>query len=361
MKRRFAVLTGGGDCPGLNAVIRAVTKTFLNNGVEVFGVLNAFNGLVNDNLVPLDYASVTGILPRGGTILGTTNRDNPFNFAVDNGGKIQFQNKSDVVVDVLRKHNIEAIVDIGGDGSLAIGAQLVRECGVSVVGCPKTIDNDIIGTERTFGFDTAVTMATEAVDRLHTTAESHHRVMVLEVMGRYAGWISLYCGVSGGADVILIPEIEYDIASVARTVEARRIAGKHFSIVVVAEGAKQKGGQLSVARIVKNSFEQIRLGGVGEKVSNDLEKMTGIECRCTVLGYLQRGGSPTAYDRMLATRYGVAAAEACLAKNYNVMVSLQSDKIVTVDLQIAGTKCRKVHLDSDIIKAARQMGICFGD
>lgn len=341
-KRRFAVLTGGGDCPGLNAVIRAVIKTFLQNDCEVFGIYNGFNGLINGNLKLMNYADVSGILPRGGTILGTTNRDNPFKFAVEENGELVYYDMRDKVVENLQKHDIEALVVIGGDGSLNIGAKLARECGIKVVGVPKTIDNDLPCTERTFGFDTAVAMATEAVDRLHTTAESHHRVMALEVMGRYAGWIALHSGIAGGADVILIPEIPYDIDSVIKKIEDRKAKGKDFSIVVVAEGAKPIGGELSVARVVKGSFEPIRLGGAGEKLVREIEERTGIESRCTVLGYLQRGGSPSSYDRILSTRYGVAAAEACLRGEYNVMVSLENDQIVTVYIQKAASSPRLV-------------------
>lgn len=360
-KRRFAVLTGGGDCPGLNAVIRAVVKTFLQNDCEVYGVLNGFNGLVNDNLQKLDYAAVSGILPRGGTILGTTNRDNPFHFAVEENGELVYKDMRQQVLDNLHKYQIEALVVIGGDGSLNIGAQLARECGVKVVGVPKTIDNDLPCTERTFGFDTAMAVATDALDRLHTTAESHHRVMVLEVMGRYAGWIALHSGIAGGADVILLPEIPYKLDSVLAKIKARKEAGKSFSIVVVAEGARPEGGELSVARIVKESFEPIRLGGAGSKVAEAIEEATGIESRCTVLGYLQRGGSPTAFDRVLSTRYGAAAAEACLRGEYNVMVSLCHDQIVTVYIQKAASKPRQVSVDNEIIRTGRQLGICFGD
>ena len=360
-KRRFAVLTGGGDCPGLNAVIRAVIKTFLQNDCEVFGIYNGFNGLINGNLKLMNYADVSGILPRGGTILGTTNRDNPFKFAVEENGELVYYDMRDKVVENLQKHDIEALVVIGGDGSLNIGAKLARECGIKVVGVPKTIDNDLPCTERTFGFDTAVAMATEAVDRLHTTAESHHRVMALEVMGRYAGWIALHSGIAGGADVILIPEIPYDIDSVIKKIEDRKAKGKDFSIVVVAEGAKPVGGELSVARVVKGSFEPIRLGGAGEKLVREIEERTGIESRCTVLGYLQRGGSPSSYDRILSTRYGVAAAEACLRGEYNVMVSLENDQIVTVYIQKAASSPRLVPVDSEIIRTGRQIGICFGD
>ena len=360
-KRRFAVLTGGGDCPGLNAVIRAVIKTFLQNDCEVFGIYNGFNGLINGNLKLMNFADVSGILPRGGTILGTTNRDNPFKFAVEENGELVYYDMRDKVVENLEKHDIEALVVIGGDGSLNIGAELARECGIKVVGVPKTIDNDLPCTERTFGFDTAVAMATEAVDRLHTTAESHHRVMALEVMGRYAGWIALHSGIAGGADVILIPEIPYDIDSVIKKIEDRKAKGKDFSIVVVAEGAKPIGGELSVARVVKGSFEPIRLGGAGEKLVREIEERTGIESRCTVLGYLQRGGSPSSYDRILSTRYGVAAAEACLRGEYNVMVSLENDQIVTVYIQKAASSPRLVPVDSEIIRTGRQIGICFGD
>ena len=250
---------------------------------------------------------------------------------------------------------------IGGDGSLNIAAKLAAECDVKVVGVPKTIDNDLQCTERTFGFDTAMAMATEALDRLHTTAESHHRVMALEVMGRYAGWIALHSGIAGGADVILLPEIPYDINSVLRKIEERRKSGKKFSIIVVAEGAKPIGGGLSVARVVEGSFEPLRLGGAGEKLVREIENRTGIESRCTVLGYLQRGGSPTAFDRVLSTRYGVAAAEACIRKEYNVMVSLQGDKIVTEPIAKVAAQPRLVPLDSEIIRTGRQMGLCFGD
>ena len=360
-KRRFAVLTGGGDCPGLNAVVRAVIKTFLQNDCEVFGIYNGFNGLINGNLKLMNFADVSGILPRGGTILGTTNRDNPFKFAVEENGEIVYYDMRDKVVENLAKHDIEALVVIGGDGSLNIGAKLARECGIKVVGVPKTIDNDLPCTERTFGFDTAVACATEAVDRLHTTAESHHRVMALEVMGRYAGWIALYSGIAGGADVILLPEIPYNIDSVIEKIEQRRKDGKNFSIVVVAEGAKPIGGELSVARVVKGSFEPIRLGGAGERLVREIEERTGIESRCTVLGYLQRGGSPSSYDRILSTRYGVAAAEACLRGEFNVMVSLENDQIVTVYIQKAASSPRLVPTDSEIIRTGRQIGICFGD
>lgn len=360
-KKRLAVLTGGGDCPGLNAVIRAVVKTALNNGYEIFGIENGFNGLVTGRMGLMDYKDVSGILPRGGTILGTTNRDNPFKFAVEENGELVYYDKRAEVLANLEKHGIEALVVIGGDGSLNIAARLAKECGIKVVGVPKTIDNDLPCTERTFGFDTAMAMATEALDRIHTTAESHHRVMALEVMGRYAGWIALHSGIAGGADVILIPEIPYSINSVIGKIRTRQAAGKQFSIIVVAEGARPVGGEMSIARMVKGSFEPIRLGGAGEKLVREIEEKTGIESRCTVLGYLQRGGTPTPFDRVLSTRYGVAAVEACMRKEYNVMVSLQNDKIVTEPIEKVASEPRLVPVDSDIIRTGRQMGLCFGD
>jgi phosphofructokinase-like protein len=359
----LAVLTGGGDCPGLNAVIRAVVKTALHNGYEIYGVANGFHGLIEDDMRLMTLADVSGILPRGGTVLGTTNRDNPFRYAAgeDAEGNVIYEDKRDVVVRNLREHHIDCLIVIGGDGSLKIGYDLNRYCGVNVVGVPKTIDNDLPGTERTFGFDTAMAMATEALDRLHTTAESHHRVMVLEVMGRYAGWIALHSGLAGGADVILIPEIPYDIESVIRKVKERQEQGKQFSIVTVAEGSRPIGGEMTVARLVKNSFEQIRLGGVGNKLADEIEARTGIESRCTVLGYLQRGGSPTAYDRVLSTRYGSAAVEACMDGEYNVMVALSANHIVRIPIEKVAGQPHKVPLDSDLIRVGRNLGVCFGD
>ena len=360
---RLAVLTGGGDCPGLNAVIRSAVKTAIQNNCEIFGVENGFNGLIGDNIKRLELQDVSGILPRGGTILGTTNRDNPFHFifATDEAGEPVYKDMRETVLANLKKHAIDILIVIGGDGSLNIANKLSKECGVKVVGVPKTIDNDLPCTERTFGFDTAMAMATEAVDRLHTTAESHHRVMALEVMGRYAGWIALHAGIAGGADCILIPEIPYQIESVLKKIKQRQASNKKFSIVVIAEGAKPVGGQLSVARMVKDSYEPIRLGGAGEKLVREIEERTGIESRCTVLGYLQRGGSPTPYDRVLATRYGAAAVEACLQGKVNTMVALQSNKIVVVPIEKVASEPHLVPIDSDIIRTARHLGISFGD
>lgn len=362
-KGRLAVLTGGGDCPGLNAVIRAVTKTALENDYEIFGIENGFNGLITNSMKLLTHHDVSGILPRGGTVLGTTNRDNPFKFAVGENekGEVIYKDMRETVVKNLADHGIEGLIVIGGDGSLNIASELSKECGVKVIGVPKTIDNDLPCTERTFGFDTAMSMASEALDRIHTTAESHHRVMALEVMGRYAGWIALHSGIAGGADCILIPEIPYKIESVIAKIKRRQESGKKFSIIVVAEGAKPVGGDITVSRMVKGSFEPIRLGGVGEKLVTEIESKTGIESRCTVLGYLQRGGTPTPYDRVLATRYGVAAVVAFMEGKYNTMVALQSNKIVPVPISLVASEPHKVPSDSDIVQAARHIGVCFGD
>lgn len=359
----LAVLTGGGDCPGLNAVIRAVVKTALKNNYRIFGIENGFQGLVTNQMKSMSYKDVSGILPRGGTVLGTTNRDNPFKYAVGTkpDGSVIFEDMRGRVLENLQKNNIEGLIVIGGDGSLNIASKLSAECGIKVIGVPKTIDNDLPCTERTFGFDTAMAMATEAIDRLHTTAESHHRVMLLEVMGRYAGWIALHSGIAGGADCILIPEIPYKMENVVKKIKQRQDNGKKFSIVVVAEGSRPIGGDFAVARIVKDSFEPIRLGGAGERVAREIEEMTGIESRCTVLGYLQRGGSPTAYDRVLSTRYGVAAVEAYMRGSYNTMVALQSNKIVTVPIAMVSSKPHLVPIDSDIISTAKHLGISFGD
>ena len=363
IKGTLAVLTGGGDCPGLNAVIRAVVKTALHNGYQIYGISNGFHGLSQGDMRLLSLHDVSGILPRGGTVLGTTNRDNPFRYASgeDEKGNVIYKDMRGAVVQNLKDRGVECLVIIGGDGSLKIGYDLNRFCGVNVVGVPKTIDNDLPCTERTFGFDTAVAAATDALDRLHTTAESHHRVMVLEVMGRYAGWIALHSGLAGGADVILIPEIPYNIDSVIAKIRERQQQGKKFSIITVAEGAKPIGGKVTVARIVKESFEQIRLGGIGNKLADQIEQLTGIESRCTVLGYLQRGGSPTAYDRVLSTRYGVEAAEACIQKDYNIMVALSANRIIRVPIEKVADHAHQVPLDSDLIKAGRELGICFGD
>ena len=358
--KTIAVLTGGGDCPGLNAVIRAVYKTARSNGIAVYGVKNGFKGLVDDDLSLLSSEKISGILPRGGTILGTTNRDNPFRYQCIDNGEFVYKDMSQQVLSNLKQRNIEALIIIGGDGTLKIASQFA-ELGFPVVCVPKSIDNDLPKTERTFGFDTAVSIATEALDRLHTTGESHHRVMVLEVMGRYAGWIALHSGIAGGADCIIIPEIPFNWDSITDKIKLRQQKGTMFSIIVVAEGAKPINGELSVARIVNNCPETIRLGGIGDKIAHELENLVGVECRSTVLGHLQRGGSPTAYDRVLSTRYGEAAINAIINKKFKTMVALQNNEIVSVNLNdVVGTPYF-VPTTHDLIKTGRSLGISFGD
>ncbi|KAB2953313.1 6-phosphofructokinase [Heliorestis acidaminivorans] len=358
--KRIGVLTGGGDCPGLNAVIRAVVKTAIRRyNVEVVGIINGFHGLVNDVMVPLNEESVAGIVHRGGTILGTTNRDNPFRYAVEKDGELAFEDRSEQCIQNLRKHNIDGLIVIGGDGSLNIAHQFHAK-GVPVVGVPKTIDNDLSSTDYTFGFDSAVTTATEAIDKLHTTAESHHRIMILEVMGRYAGWIALYSGVAGGADVILIPEIPFDLGKVCDHIRARNERGRKFSIVVIAEGASEKGGEMVVQQRVEKSHDPIRLGGIGQEIAHKLELCTQMETRVTVLGHVQRGGSPTSADRILSTRYGSSAVDAVMAGYFGHMVALRTPKIVPVPLTEA-IEMKKVNPQGQLVQAAKAVGISFGD
>jgi phosphofructokinase-like protein len=356
--KRIGVLTGGGDAPGLNAVIRAVVKSSANAGVECLGLEDSFDGLIfPERSRVLTPRNVTGILRFGGTILGTTNRGNPFAYPINTeSGPADY---SDRCVENFHKLGLDALVVIGGDGTLAIAYELQKR-GVPMVGVPKTIDNDIVGTTMTFGFETAVECATDAIDRLHSTAESHHRVMVVEVMGRYAGWIALHSGIAGGADVVLIPELPYDIEKVAEHIRARERWGARFSIVVAAEGATEIGG----ARVVQaagTADKMERLGGIGEKVSRQIEKLTGKESRHVVLGHLQRGGSPTAYDRMLATRFGTFAFELLQAGTFGVMTALHPPDVVAFPIEDVVGKTRTVPPESDIVRSAKHVGICFGD
>ncbi len=359
--KRIGVLTGGGDAPGLNAVIRAVVKCAIRQyNLSVVGFLNGFGGLIKNQARELTEKDVAGILPRGGTILGTTNRDNPFHYPVLKGGEKVFADVSDRVFENISIHEVDALIVIGGDGSLAIAREL-HERGLKVVGVPKTIDNDLSATDQTFGYDTALNTAMEALDKLHSTAESHHRVMVLEVMGRYAGWIALAAGIAGGADVILIPEIPYRLPAIVKKINERTNQRKSFSIIVVAEGAKTSEGELVVSKKVDDSFDPIRLGGIGNVIAQQIEQATGKESRVTVLGHLQRGGSPTAYDRILASRYGVAAVNAVAEGKFGQMVCLRGTEISTVPLAEAVGEMRSVPVDSQMITTARQLGICLGD
>jgi 6-phosphofructokinase 1 len=355
---RIGVLTGGGDAPGLNAVIRAVVKAAFNSGIEVVGLEDSFDGLLDPSrtrvLTPRD---VTGILRLGGTILGTTNRGNPFEYPLaGGGGNVDY---SERVVETFSKMKLDALVVIGGDGTLQIAHQFYL-MGVPVVGVPKTIDNDIWGTTSCFGFDTAVAFASDAIDRLHTTAEAHKRIMVVEVMGRYAGWIALHAGVAGGADVILIPEISYDIDKIVARLRERESFGAKFSIVVVAEGAKPVGGALTlIAQANRGHVE--RLGGVGAVVAAQLQEKTGKESRYVVLGHLQRGGAPTAFDRVLATRFGGKAVELLIRGVFGRMVANNPPDIVPIPLADVVGKTKTVPLDSDLMKTARAIGVAFGD
>lgn len=359
--KRIGVLTGGGDCPGLNAVIRAVVKTAINEYQwEVLGIEDGFEGLIQPGKVrPLSFGDVRGILPHGGTILGTTNRANPFEYQVKTGNGIEVFDVSDDVIRHAQVLGLDALITIGGDGSLRIAHELIQK-GLKVVGVPKTIDNDLMRTAVTFGFDTALNTAMQALDKLHTTAESHHRVIVLEVMGRDAGWIALEAGISGGADVILIPEIPYNINAVREKIEARNQRGAKFSIVVVAEGAKPEGGQAVYQEFQEMGAEQ-RLGGIGEVFAKQLRDCSDVEVRVTVLGHLQRGGSPSAFDRLLASRFGTMAVHLIAQGKLGHMVALEHDRIVAVPIAEAVARQKFVPLDSDIILTAFGLDINLGN
>jgi 6-phosphofructokinase 1 len=356
--KRIGVLTGGGDAPGLNAVIRAVVKSAYNQGLECVGLEDSFDGLIApDRSRTLTPKDVTGILRVGGTILGTSNRGDPFAYpAPTPEGKVDYSSR---VVEMFQKLGLDALIVIGGDGTLAIAQRFFRK-GIPLVGVPKTIDNDIVGTTSTFGFDSAVSFATDAIDRLHTTAEAHHRIIVVEVMGRYAGWIALHSGLGGGADVILIPEIPFDVEKTAAKIRERDRWGARFSIVVVAEGAKPIGGAVMVTAAARSGHVE-RLGGIGNFVGAELERLTGKETRVVVLGHLQRGGAPTPADRVLATRFGAKAVELVQNNQFGMMVANRPPDIVPVPFQDVVGRMKTVPPDSDLITTARAMGIGFGD
>jgi 6-phosphofructokinase 1 len=354
---KIAISTGGGDAPGLNAVIRGAVLAAMHRGWECVGIRRGYDGLLGDDgVVPLGPAEVRGITHLGGTILGTTNRGDPFKYQERKpDGTVVVHDRSDEVVAAFRAHGIDALIAIGGEGSLGIAKRLM-EMGIPVVGVPKTIDNDVAGTVATFGFDTAVATATDAIDKLHSTAESHERVMVVEVMGRNAGFIALNAGISGSADVILIPEIPFDITKVVEKIRRREAQGRHFSIVVVAEGAVPRGGTVTLI-----DPEHQRLGGIADKVAHSIQEMSGKETRTLVLGHLQRGGSPTTFDRLLGLRFGTAAVRLVAAKKFGYMVALQPPAIVPVPLEEALAAPKRVPLDSDTIDTARDLGISLGD
>ena len=358
---KLAILTGGGDAPGLNAVIRAAVKTAKNDfGLQILGVKDGFDGFVEDDGIrPLHPHDVRGILPRGGTILGTANRGNPFARKVNRDGKEIIEDISGKLIENIRELKLDGLIVIGGDGTLRI-AQELYEKGVPVVGVPKTIDNDIGGTECTFGFDTAVNTAMDALDKLHSTAESHHRVMLLELMGRDAGFIALRAGIAGGADVILIPEIPFSFDAICKKIHQRQKQGSLFSIIAVAEGAYPKGGQ-PVVSIPGDSVYVARLGGISFQVAEFVAATCQVETRVTVLGHLQRGGSPSAFDRWLGTRFGSAAVHLAAEGKFGRMVALKSERIVDLDIGEALAIPRRVDLNGDAIRAARGLGISFGE
>jgi ATP-dependent phosphofructokinase / diphosphate-dependent phosphofructokinase len=360
MSRRIGVVTGGGDCPGLNAVIRAVAKAAANRGWECIGILGGYEGLLEPrHTIPLDYQILSGLLPRGGTILGTASRGK-FSAKVGHGENRALPHELLQGVKAgMEALDLFALVCIGGDGTLSIAQQLF-EYGLPVVGVPKTIDNDLEGTLFTFGFDSAVSCATDALDRLHTTAESHNRVMVLEVMGRYAGWIALYAGVAGGADVILIPEIPFSYESVCAKIRERENLGKKFTIVVVAEGARERDGEFTISEIQQSTGEA-RLGGIGAVVSAEIEKCSGKETRVCVLGHLQRGGSPTTFDRALCSIFGATAVELVAAGEFGKMVAFNGPQVGSIKITDAICKLKTVHPDGSLLRTARALGICFGD
>lgn len=376
MAKKVGILTAGGDCPGLNAVIRGAVKNAVNNDVEVYGFLEGYKGLYENNYVKLDESSVSGIIFRGGTILKSNNGTNNFAMPeVNEKGEKIYVDRSEEIAERLKRDGFDCLIVIGGDGSLKSARDYMLR-GINVIGVPKTIDNDVPFTDVTFGFNTAVEIATEGVDRLHTTAEAHGRIMILEVMGRYAGWIALSAAIAGGADTVLIPEIPYDLNKVMEKIESRRARGKNFSIIVVAEGAKPKEGTLSVREIEKDKkdnlgLDSVKLGGAGDFVAREIEKLAHQEARSTTLGYLQRGGNTCPYDRILSTEYGVFAMQLAIEGKYGRMVSLLNGKLQSISLdEVAGhdtvigsksSNIKLVDLDSDLVKTARRVGICLGD
>ena len=376
MVKKVAILANGGDVSGFNAVIRAIVKTAEQNNVECYGFIDGYRGLLKNEYVQLSTSAsrtASGILPKGGSIIGSSTNANVFNYKVEEDGKTVYKDLSDVCVQNLKDDGFDCLFTLGGDGTQKSARDFSLK-GINVIGVPKTIDNDVACTEITFGYNTAVSVASDALDRLHTTGETHHRIMVLEVMGRYAGWIALESAIAGGADVALIPEIPYDINKAVEKINDRRSKGKNFSIVVVAEGAMPKGGTITVENTRNNGegVDNTKLGGIGNVVAKQLEQLTGLEARCTVLGYMQRGGSPTAFDRVLSTKYGSKAMELALEGKFNVLTVIKNGKLDCVSLEdvvgnnkvvgaVSGntpeSNIRKVNMDHDLVKTARNIGI----
>lgn len=360
---RIGVLTGGGDCPGLNAVIRVVTKAAITRlGIDVVGIEDGYLGLIRNRMRLLDIDAVSNIITAGGTILGTSNKANPAHFVVgkDNEGKPVFEDVTDRVLEHIEERDLDAIVCIGGDGTMSGAANLIRR-GVPCIGVPKTIDNDLMHTHLTFGFTTAVQTATECLDRIHSTASSHHRVMVIELMGRNAGWLTLHAGIASGADVILIPEIPYDLHAICQTCVQRSKRGKRFTLIAISEGAKPKGGEQVVGKIVHDSPDPVRLGGVSTVLAEQIAAETHLETRANILGHVQRGGTPVAFDRVLATRFGYKAVELIAEQQWNQMIVIQGGQTQTVPIESVADQQRIVPLDDPLIAMARAVGTCLGD
>ena len=381
MLKKVGILANGGDVSGFNAVIRAIVKTAENHGVECYGIVDGYNGLLKKDFEKLSTAAngeAVGILPKGGSIIGSSTNANIFNYKIVNeDGSVEYKDLSEQVIENIKEFGFDCIFTLGGDGTQKSARDFSTK-GVNIIGVPKTIDNDVACTEITFGYNTAVSVAMEALDRLHTTGETHHRIMVLEVMGRYAGWIALESAIAGGADVALIPEIPYDINKVATKIENRKKRGKNFSIVVVAEGAKPKDGEMVVQNIRNNGagVDNTKLGGVGQVVAKQLEELTGLEARNTTLGYMQRGGTPTAFDRVLSTKYGSKAMELALEGKFGTLVVIKNGKLDSASLEdvvgnntkigavsgnTAESNLRKVTMDDDLVKTSRDIGINLGD
>ncbi|MEE9441932.1 MAG: 6-phosphofructokinase [candidate division Zixibacteria bacterium] len=357
---RIGILTGGGDCPGLNAVIRAIVKTAINNyNMSVIGFKDGYEGIILDKYITMDRSSVVGILAQGGTILGTSNRADPFNFPIPQKDDYVYLDRSSELANNYEKLGLDALIVIGGDGTMTAAASLSK-LGLDVVGVPKTIDNDIYGTDQTFGFDSAMITATEAIDKIHTTAQSHHRVMVVEVMGRYAGWLALASGLAGGGDIILIPEIPYDLENICDKLKERNRLGKNFSIIVIGEGAKMEGGEMVVSRTIETSPDAIRLGGVSNQLASQIEGLTRLESRVTILGHLVRGGSPSPFDRLLGTRYGCEAVRLVNEGQFGKLVALRGSNLTTVPLTDVAGKVRKVPFDHYLIHNSLSTSVSLG-
>jgi len=378
MIKKVAILANGGDVAGFNAVIRGIVKTAEKNNIECYGFIEGYRGLLNNEYVRLDYSDLaSGILHRGGSIIGSSTNANVFNYKVEENGKIVYKDLSEKCIKNAKDDEFDCIFTLGGDGTQKSARDFYLR-GLNVIGVPKTIDNDVACTDITFGYNTAVSVAADALDRLHTTGETHHRIMVLEVMGRYAGWIALESAIAGGADIALIPEIPYDISKAVEKINSRVKRGKRFSVVVVAEGAKPKDGTITLESTRNNGqgVDNNKLGGIGEKVAKELENLTGLEARNTTLGYMQRGGTPTAYDRVLSTKYGAKAMELAIEEKFGVLTVIKDGKLSCVPLEdvvgenkvvgaVSGntkeSNIRKVTMDHDLVKTARSIGICLGD